>query len=148
MFNIFVNTPKGALYVRKFCRKEGDKVMGGAVEKASNFSINKAHALLRHNNENDTRQIASHLGWTITRGSLTICKSCANAKARQKNPKMLTGEKATVMKGKWFEDNSMLKVHKGQKGKTKIWNLTVDDSHGLGFITKKKEFTECMCQCI
>jgi hypothetical protein len=37
--------------VRKFYRKEGDKVMGRAVEKASNFSINKAHALLRHNNE-------------------------------------------------------------------------------------------------
>jgi hypothetical protein len=28
LFNIVVNTPKGALYVGKFCRKGGDDVMG------------------------------------------------------------------------------------------------------------------------
>ncbi len=53
LFNIVVNTPKGALYVGKFCRKGGDKVVGGAVDKALTHSINKAHALLGHINEND-----------------------------------------------------------------------------------------------
>ncbi len=101
LFNIVVNTPKGALYVGKFSRKGGDEVMGGATMKASTYSIKKAHELLGHNNENDTRQMASHLGWTITRGSLGICESCANAKVRQKNvPKVSTGEKATVINGR------------------------------------------------
>ncbi len=62
MFNIVVNTPKGALYVGKFYRKGGDEVMGVAVDKAPTCSINKAHALLGHNDEDDTRHIASHLG--------------------------------------------------------------------------------------
>ncbi len=85
LFNIVVNTPTGALFVGIFCSQGGDETMGGAVDKAHIYSINKAHTLLGHNNEYDTRQIVSHLGWTITRGSLGVCESCANAKARQKN---------------------------------------------------------------
>ncbi len=50
LFNMVINTPKGALYVSKFSRKEGD------------YNIKKAHELLGHNHENDTRQMASHLG--------------------------------------------------------------------------------------
>jgi hypothetical protein len=85
LFNIVVNAPKGALYEGKFCRKGIDEVMGGAADKAFTSGIYKAHELLGHNDENVTRQIASHSGWTITRGSLGIYESCANAKARQKN---------------------------------------------------------------
>jgi hypothetical protein len=88
-----INTPKGALYVGKFSRKGGDEVMGGATNNAPTYNIKKAHELLGHNNENDTRQMASHLCWTITRGPLGVCESCANAKARQKNvPEISTGE--------------------------------------------------------
>jgi hypothetical protein len=87
----------GALYVGKFSRKGGDEVMGGATNNAPTFNIKKAHKLLGHNNENDTRQMASHLGWTITREPQGVCESCANAKARQnKVPKISTGEKTTV----------------------------------------------------
>jgi hypothetical protein len=149
LFNIVVNTPKGALYVGKFYRKGSDEVMGEAADKAPTYSINKAHALLGHNNENDTRQIASHLRWTITRGSLGMCESCANAKARQKNvPEISTGEKAAVINGRWFQDNSTLKVHKGQKGTTKIWNPKFDKLTGLpwtGIYNKKNEFIKRMC---
>ncbi len=54
------------------------------------------------------------------------------AKARQKNfPKVSTGEKATVINGRWFHDNSTLKVHKGETGTSKIWDLTVDELTGL-----------------
>jgi hypothetical protein len=109
--------------------------MGGAVDKAHTYSINKAHALLANNNENDTRQNASHLGWTMASGSLGACKSCANAKARQKNaPKISTGEKATVINGRWFQDNSTLKVQKGQTVKPKFGIsqlMNSLDSHGL-----------------
>ncbi len=87
-----INTPKGALYVGNVRRKWGDKMMGGATNNAPTYNIKKAHELLGHNNENDTRQMASHLGWTITRGPQRVCESCANAKARQKNvPKISTG---------------------------------------------------------
>ncbi len=65
LFKIVINTPKGALYVGKFSRKGGDEVMEGAANKAPTYNINKAHELLGCNNENNTRQIASHLGWTI-----------------------------------------------------------------------------------
>jgi hypothetical protein len=79
LFNIVIHTPKGALYVGKLSRKGGDEVVGGATSKAHNYNIKKVHELLGHNNEKDTRQMASHLGWTITRGPLGVCESCANA---------------------------------------------------------------------
>jgi hypothetical protein len=66
VFYIVINTPKGALYVGKFSRKGGDEVMGRTAHNAPIYNINKAHELLGHNNENNTRQMASHLGWTIT----------------------------------------------------------------------------------
>ncbi len=53
LFNIVVNTPKGALYVGKFSRKGGGEVMGGAADKAPTYSIKWAHELLGHNNEDD-----------------------------------------------------------------------------------------------
>ncbi len=125
-------------------------MVGGATSKAPNYNIKKAHELLGHNNENDTRQMASCLGWTITRGPLGVCESCANAKARQKNvPKISTGEKETVINGQWFHDSSTLKVHKGEKGSSKIWDITVDELTGIpftGIYNKKNELVECMCQ--
>ncbi len=73
-------------------------------------------------------------------------------KARQKNmPKISTGEKATVINGRCFQNNSTLNVHKGQKGITKIWNLTVDELTGLPWTriyNMKNEFIEGICQCI
>ncbi len=80
-----------------------------------------------------------------------MCESCANAKARQKNvPKISTGDKATVINGRWFHDSSTLKVHKGEKGSSKIWDLTVDELlTGIpftGIYNKKNEFIESMCQ--
>jgi hypothetical protein len=50
LFNIVINTPKGALYVGKFSRKGGDDVVGGATSKELNYNIKKAHELLGHNN--------------------------------------------------------------------------------------------------
>ncbi len=118
----------------KFSTKEGDKVMGGTAHKAPTYNINKSHELLGHNNENDSRKMEKHFGWTITRGSLGIRESCANVKARQKNlPKVSTGEKATVTNGRWFHGNSTLKVHKDETSASKIWDLTADELTGLPF---------------
>ncbi len=41
LFNIVINTPKGALYVGKFSRKRGDEVVGGATSKAPTYNIKK-----------------------------------------------------------------------------------------------------------
>ncbi len=134
LFNIVINTLKKALYVGKCRRKGGDDVVGGATSKAPTYNNKKAHELLGHNNENDTRLMAKHLGWTITKGPLGVCESCANAKARQKNaPKISTGEKATVINGRWFHDSFTLKVHKGEKDSSKSWDLTVDELTGIPF---------------
>jgi hypothetical protein len=48
-------------------------------------------------------------------------------------PKISTGEKATVINGRWFHDSSTLKVHKGEKGSSKIWDLAVDELTGILF---------------
>jgi hypothetical protein len=48
-------------------------------------------------------------------------------------------------------DSSTLKVHKGEKGSSKIWDLTVDELTGIpftGIYNKQNEFIESMCQCI
>jgi hypothetical protein len=46
LFNKVINTPKGALSVGKFSRKEGDEVVVGATSKAPIYNIKKAHELL------------------------------------------------------------------------------------------------------
>ena len=48
-------------------------------------SIDKAHCLLGHLHEEAMRKAAKHLGWVLTWGSMSPCKNCAKAKARQKN---------------------------------------------------------------
>ncbi len=56
-----------------------------------------------------------------------------------------------MINGRWSHDSSTLKVHKGDTGSNKIWDLTVDDFSGIpftGIYNKKNEFTESMCQCI
>jgi hypothetical protein len=56
-----------------------------------------------------------------------------------------------VINGRWFHDNSTIKVHKGEKGTTKIWDLTVDELTGLPWTeiyNNKNDFIENMCQCI
>ncbi len=82
--------------------------------------------------------------------TLGVCEKCANAKARQKNVRKISpGEKTKVINGRWFHDSSTLKVHKSDKGSSKIWGLTVDELTGIpftGIYIKKNEFIKNMCQ--
>ncbi len=64
-------------------------------------------------------------------------------------PKISTGEMATVINGRWFHVSSTLKAHKGEKGSSKILDLTVDELTGIPFTwtyNKKNEFVESLCQ--
>ena len=47
------------------------------------ISITQAHMLLRHCDENATQQSAAAFGWTIEKGTMKPCESCAKSKARQ-----------------------------------------------------------------
>ena len=60
-------------------------VAAASASKPPTMNIQKAHGLLGHVNEADTRATAKHLGWVITRGSLNACLDCSIGKARQKN---------------------------------------------------------------
>lgn len=61
-------------------------------------TIKKAHDMLGHRDETTTRQMAKALEWTITRGTLKICKTCAKSKAKQKSIGNLTQEEQALMK--------------------------------------------------
>ncbi len=60
-------------------------------------------------------------------------------------PKVSTGDKGTVINGRWFNDDFTLKVHKGETGNSENWDVTVDELTGLqftGIYKKKNEFIE------
>ncbi len=67
------------------------------VKKIFQINVKQAHEYLGHLSKDMTRQMAKHLGMTLSRGSLPICESCAIAKSKQRNiPKETSGEnKAT-----------------------------------------------------
>ena len=65
------------------------------------MSIEQAHAILGHSSEGKTRQTAAALGILIARGALKTCKSCAIAKAKQRNVNDVSkGKKAVKYNGR------------------------------------------------
>jgi hypothetical protein len=101
--------------------------------------------LLGHINEEDTRQIARELKWTITCGKLQPCEHCAIAKARQKNVvKFSTAEKSTTPGERVFLDGTKLTILKEGGNEyvidRKIMTGIVDEATGktwLIFTTSK-----------
>ena len=57
--------------------------VGGANQctKVITRTIKQAHDELGHMSEDMTRKVAKELGWTIVRGTMKICESCAKGKA-------------------------------------------------------------------
>lgn len=151
-FDIVVLTARGAIFACRFVRD----VELSAVGTEAGISITKAHRLLGHVHEERTRQIAKHLGWRLTRGTLKNkpCEPCALAKAKQKAvcksseaPKQkkpgelvyLDLSKVTVSRldGTEFELSN------------KYWRSVVDGSTGkkwCGFTPTKKGMVEEMCE--
>ena len=82
-FNIVIPTPKGAVFACRFVRDTD--LAAVSTETRVRMSIDEAHALLGHRDENYTRLTAKELGWVMTPGKLVPCEHCAKAKARQKN---------------------------------------------------------------
>ena len=83
--------------------------------------------LLGHCNEEATRKMAAHLGWELTHGTLKPCKDCAMAKARQAPvPKETEGKKATEANGRWYHDQSQIKLPEGYAGNKTTWHITAN----------------------
>ena len=80
------------------------------------MSIEQAHAILGYSTKGKTRQTAAALGILITRGALKTCKSCAIAKAKQKNVNDESeGEKAVKYNGRVYHDIATVKESEDDK---------------------------------
>ena len=77
-----------------------------ALKKIFKINVKQAHEFLGHLSKDTTRMMAKYLGMTLSRGLLPVCKSCAIAKAKQRNiPKETSGEnKATEFNGQVFHN--------------------------------------------
>jgi hypothetical protein len=75
--------------------------------------IMKAHALLRHGDQDKTKAAAIALGWTIYRGGWCRCVHFAKAKAKRKHiPKNAEHEKAAKPGGRIFTDITSIRKPK------------------------------------
>ncbi len=81
-----------------------------ALKKIFKINVKRAHEYLGHLREDTTRLTAKYLGMNLLRGTLPVCKSCAIAKAKQKNvPKETSGvNQATEFNGGVFHDLSKI----------------------------------------
>ena len=83
-FDIIIKTTKADLCCTYLKRKEV-AIASANAKLTKSMSIDKAHRLLGHANEEVTRAMALRLGWHIRIGKMKPCEHCAIAKAEQKN---------------------------------------------------------------
>ena len=148
IFDHVVKTRSGAIYATKFVRDV--EVTCASTETGTRMNVTRAHALLGHMNEEDTRRIAKELGWTITRGKLSPCEHCLVSKARQKNvAKVSTADKSTTPGERVYLDGTKLTVPKSGGGEfvidRKIMTGIVDEATGkkwLIFTPSKNKMVE------
>ena len=143
VFVTVVNTKHGALFCAIMKRPTNEpEVATASVERAEEnpvkrivkTSVKRAHECLGHMSEAMTRAAATHLGMALSCGSLAVCKSCAMAKAQQRNvPKVVDNErKAKEFNGRVMHDLAKIKVQEedGYAGATinkSNWHLLVDE---------------------
>jgi len=135
-FDIRIETTEGLIFAMYAKRSHGSEIGGVGTDGPARMSIQKAHDLLGHTNEDMTRATAKALGWEITRGSLGTCESCAAGKAKQKNvPKASEHAQATMAGERIFLDISTIKGEKdGPKvNAKKNWRIMVDERTNMKF---------------
>ena len=84
MISTKVKTSKGFLFVIKFVRTVQLEAVFGGVANKRPITVDKAHGLLTHFGEADTRATARHLDMPLQRGPLKSCLACGLAKAKKK----------------------------------------------------------------
>jgi len=83
VFDIVIPTPKGMLYAMYL--KHDTDIAGISADVKVKMTVQQAHSLLGHSNEEATHKSAKALGWDLKPGDLQPCAACAAAKAKQKN---------------------------------------------------------------
>ena len=83
--------------------------------------------------EDNTRKVAKALGWTIVRGTMKTCESCAKAKAQQKKLKIdVPNDKSTEINGRIYLDLSRLvKPASEPQPRRPNWCMIVDEATGF-----------------
>ena len=151
IFDIVIKTTKGALFCARLKRKEV-AVAGANAELTKSMSIDKAHRLLGHADEETTRAMASALGWHIRIGKMKPCEDCAIAKAKQKNVnKDASAKKAERPNERWSHDIATIKPPKrsGLTMRRPNWHILVDEFTGMkfsAFYPRKNDIVEPMCE--
>jgi hypothetical protein len=147
-FDIVIKTKLGAVYLAKFA--VWSEVSAASTAAGTKMNINRAHQLLGHKSEANTRLTAKALGLTISRGSMEVCEACALAKAKQKGvPKKPDSAKVEIPFQRVHTDISQVKVLDSEgNGVTiskKSWIIRVDAATGKKwsqFVSKKSDFVD------
>jgi hypothetical protein len=122
-FDIRVDTPEGVLWC-VYLRRPIEEQAIIQMDTSMKMNMSKAHALLGHMSEVLTRKTAENLGWTITRGGMSPCESCALGKGRQKNiPKHSDLPDATLVNPRGYLDCSGLRDSVTNKKSKKTWRM-------------------------
>jgi hypothetical protein len=150
-FDIRIDTPEGFLLAIRLTRT-GNEV-GGVANTTKTVSIMQAHTELGHMDETVTRKAATELGWTITRGTMKKCESCARGKAKQKkvHSKNVPNVKHEEVHGRVYLDQS--RIVKSTKDKSiqpirPYWTLMVDENTAMKttiFTESKAKMYEPVC---
>ena len=153
-FNMKVKSPDGMLLCARLTRTANE--VGGVASTAPNkptktVSIQRAHEELGHMDEEATRKAAKQLGWTITRGTLGKCESCAKGKAKQKKVRIEEPkEKSSTVNGRVYLDLSRIVSSKAKaQPRRPNWTIIVDEKTGYKssmFKETKDGMIEPTCQ--
>ena len=131
VFDVKIKTLEGTLFAAKLQRTATE--VRGAVMQQKTVSIKGAHELLGHMDEAAMQKAAANLGWTITQGTLGVCESCAEAKAKQINlaNEEASKEKAKEVNGRVHLDSShMFNPNTEKQPRQPNWCLIVDEKTG------------------
>ena len=152
-FDIVIPTAKGCIFCMYFsCDAHDGEIQGGSTEMGNAMIIEKAHRLLNHMSEDETRKAAKLRGWKLTPGPLVACVPCTKAKAKQKNVcKESDTEKATESNGRIYLDISTIRAPKKSNFKVAKgnWLIMVDERSGMKisrFFATKDEMVEPVCE--
>ncbi len=166
-FDFRVETPKGVLWCAYIKQPEsnGEIAAGMSNNKSINqtkesvqkltpaikMNIERAHAILGHSSKETMQRMAAALGMGITRGTLKTCKSCAIAKAKQKNLNNESeGAKADRFNGQLYHNIATVK----ESGKDKslshrmVWRITAKETVNFKqstFFVYKSNMPKNMC---
>jgi hypothetical protein len=114
--------------------QRASKMAMSAMDQGTKMNIMKAHDLLGHCSEDMTWSTAKSMGWVLS-GGWRPCKSCAMAKAKQKNvPKESEHQAASKGENRIFLDITVKKVKDGPPVTKPNWQIMVDKRTGMKFL--------------